>query len=391
MLSKIRSRPTTLRGPFGGNRHRHVVYKSPEIHTHKPVTCPAIIPASRRYHEIYKCRSFLRPQQQLLFSNHIHTKMSSHTFSRQLTRNTRYRLNNGQHIPVAAFGVYDIPLSQTFDMVYEALKQGYRHIDTAVEYGNEKESAQAVAQFVKDSQGKVKREEIWYTTKIYTTDHGYEKTKRAVADIASRVKPYIEYVDMILIHTPLSNKTKRIETWKALQEFNLDPANEVLRINTIGVSNFGIAHIEELLNWDGLVVEPAVDQIELHPWLPQIELREYLVRKNILIEAYSPLTTGYKLQDPELLELEHKYKIPRAEMLLKWSYIQGFIVIVKTATKSRVKQNLAVLPDPPSPADTLDDTSNQGKIDLDINIVEALDKPNAHESVVWGSDPTKFP
>lgn len=317
--------------------------------------------------------------------------MSTQTFSKQLTRSSRYRLNNGQHIPVAAFGVYNIPLSKTRQTVYEALKLGYRHIDTAVEYGNERESAQGIADFIKDSNGKVKREEIWYTTKIYTTDHGYEKTKKAVAEIASRVKQYIEYVDLILIHTPLSNKTKRIETWKALQELNLDPANDILRINTIGVSNFGIGHLEELFNWEGLVVTPAVNQIELHPWLPQLELREYLLKKNILVEAYSPLTTGFKLQDPELLELEHRYRIPRAEILQKWAYIQGAIVIVKSANPDRIKENLAILPEAPKSADTLDDTSNQGKVDLDINIIEALHKPDAHESVVWGSDPTQFP
>lgn len=317
--------------------------------------------------------------------------MSNITTSRQLTRTTKYRLNNGQHIPVAAYGVYAIPPAETHDLVYEALVQGYRHIDSAVVYGNEKESAQAIAKFIKDSNGKVQRGDIWFTTKIWNADHGYEETKAAVEAIAGRVKEYLGYVDMVLIHSPKTNKEKRIGTWKALQEFQHDPTNKVLQINTIGVSNYGKRHIEELLNWDGLVVQPAVDQLELHPWLPQIELREYLASHNILVEAYSPLTQGYKLLDPELLELEHRYRVPKAEILLKWSFLQGFIVLTKTAKKERIPENLAVLPEAKPPVDALDDTSHSGKIDLDINILEALNKPDSHEVLTWGNeDPTQY-
>lgn len=317
--------------------------------------------------------------------------MSNITTSRQLTRTTRYRLNNGQHIPVAGFGVYTVPKAETLDLVYEALVQGYRHIDSAVVYGNEEESAEAIAKFIKDSNGKVSRSDIWFTTKVFNHQQGYEETKQAIEEIASRVKKHIEYVDMVLIHSPLTNKEKRLGTWKALQEFVTDPANNVLRINTIGVSNYGKRHLEELFNWDGLVIHPAVDQVELHPWLPQIELREYLASHNILVEAYSPLTQGQKLQDPELLELEHKYKVPKIEILLKWSYLQGFIVLAKTSKKERIKQNLSVLPEAKAPADTLDDTSHSGKIDLDINILEALNKPDSNEIMSWGNvDPTKY-
>ncbi|GBL52097.1 hypothetical protein ACI3LY_005480 [Candidozyma auris] len=317
--------------------------------------------------------------------------MSNVVTSRQLTRATRYRLNNGQHIPVAGFGVYLVPKEQAEDLVYEALVQGYRHIDSAVIYGNEEQSARGIERFIKDSNGKVTRGDIWFTTKIWNAEQGYEETKKAVQGIASRVKKHIGYVDLVLIHSPKTSKEKRLGTWKALQEFVLDPANDVLQINTIGVSNFGAKHIDEILNWDGLVVPPAVDQLELHPWLPQVELREYLASHNILAEAYSPLTQGIKLQDPELLELEQKYRVPKAEILLKWSYLQGFIVLVKTVKKERIKENLSVLPDVKAPADALDDTSHSGKIDLDINILEALNKPDSHEVLTWGHvDPTQY-
>lgn len=314
--------------------------------------------------------------------------MSNLTTSIQITRQSRYRLNNGQQIPVTAFGCYDVPVEKTKELVYQALNAGYRHIDTAAGYGNEKEAAQAVAQFLKENPS-IDRQDIWFTTKIANSDHGYEETKKAVQRASEKVKEYIEYVDLVLIHSPKSNKEKRLGTWKALQEFVTDATNPVLNIKSIGVSNFGISHLEELLNWDGLLVKPVVNQLELHPWLPHLKLRKYLVEHDILAEAYSPLTQGFKLNDKELLELEAKYKIPKTEILLKWSFLQGFIVLVKTEKVERIKQNLSVLPDVEN--DELDHSTKLGKIDLDIEILETLDKPDSHEVLTWGNvDPTGY-
>lgn len=314
--------------------------------------------------------------------------MSNLTTSIQLTKQSKYKLNNGHHIPVIGFGCYEVPVEKSKELVYEALKAGYRHIDCAAGYGNEKETAQGVAAFLKENPD-VDRQDIWYTTKIRNQDHGYEETKKAVQKISDNVKEYIEYVDLVLIHSPKSNKEKRLGTWKALQEFVCDATNPVLNIKSIGVSNYGIAHLEELLNWDGLLVKPVVDQLELHPWLPQLKLRKYLVEHDILAEAYSPLTQGQKLNDKELLDLEAKYKIPKAEILLKWSFLQGFIVLVKSEKVERIKQNLGVLADGKS--DELDETTHLGKIDLDYEILEALDKPESHEVLTWGNvDPTTY-
>lgn len=316
--------------------------------------------------------------------------MTIQTVAKQLTRTTKYKLNNGQYIPVAGFGVYLLPPAETFNLVYEALLQGYRHIDSAVIYGNQKETAQAIAQFIKDHDD-VSREDIWFTTKIWNADHGYDETKKAVAQIAADVKLHIDYVDLVLVHSPLTNKEKRVGTWKALSEFTHNPNNGVLPIRTIGVSNYGVEHIEEILAIDGPVVVPAINQLELHPWLPRVALREYLTQKGIAIEAYSPLTQGQRLDDPELLELEHKYKIPKAEILLKWSYLQGFIVLAKTAKTERIKQNFEVLPEGHGTSDTLHEGSNLGKIDLDPNILGALDKPDSHEVLTWhNKDPTEY-
>lgn len=315
--------------------------------------------------------------------------MPLQTVAKQLTRTTKYRLNNGHHIPVAGFGVYQIPNEETPDLVYEALKQGYRHIDTAIMYGNQREVAQGIAKFLADHED-VTREDIWFTTKINNNDQGYEETKAAVARTADEVKEYIEYVDMFLIHSPYTSKAKRLETWKALQEFHTNPNNGVLQIRTIGVSNFGIHHIEELLLAEGFVVTPAVNQVELHPWLPKHKLREYAAKKGILLEAYMPLTRGEKFSDPMFTALCRKYNLQPAETLLKWSYLQGFIVLVKTSNKARVKENLAVLPPSHGTSDTLHEGSNLGKIDLDPGVLEEFEKFD-EEVFCWGRrDPCEY-
>lgn len=316
--------------------------------------------------------------------------MSNLTTSIQITRTSRHKLNNGYSIPVIGFGTYEIPKADTKELVYQALVDGYRHIDSAVGYQNEEEAAQGIQKFIADSNGEVTRKDIWFTTKITNQMHGYEKTQQEVEGIAKRVKKYIDYVDLVLIHSPKSSKELRLGTWKALQEYVSNPTNPVLNIHSIGVSNFGIKHIKELLEWDGLLVKPVLDQLELHPWSPQLKLREYLVENDLLVEAYSPLARGSKLNDPELLQLEHTYKVPKGEILLKWSFIQGFIVLVKSVNKDRIKQNISVLPEG-SHHDTLDDDTHFGKVDLDVNILDKLNKPDSHEITTWGGqDPTLY-
>ncbi|CAK7903371.1 NADPH-dependent D-xylose reductase II,III [[Candida] anglica] len=316
--------------------------------------------------------------------------MSNLTTAIQLTRNSTYKLNNGLSIPIAGYGVYQLDSKTTKDLVYRALEDGYRHIDSAAIYGNEKEAAEGIAAFLKDYP-KVSREDIWFTTKIWNEDQGYEETKKGVQKTADKVKPYIGYVDLFLLHSPLTSKDKRLGSWKALQEFVSDPSNDVLQIKSIGVSNFGIEHIEELLNWEGLSIKPVVNQLELHPWLPHLKLRKYCLSKDILLEAYSPLTQGHKLNDPELLSLEKKFGVPKVEILLKWSYLQGFIVLAKTEKFERIKQNLSVLPDGQVEDDQLEETKSFGKVDLEEEILQALDKPESHEVLCWGNkDPTEY-
>ncbi|EDK44237.1 conserved hypothetical protein [Lodderomyces elongisporus NRRL YB-4239] len=316
--------------------------------------------------------------------------MSNLTSAIQLTKESKYKLNNGLYIPVAGFGTYLIDNKKTSDLVYQALKDGYRHIDTAIVYKNQGEAAQGVAKFLKDYPD-VKREDIWFTTKIGNNNQGYEETKKAVELISQEVKQYIDYVDLILIHSPKTSKEKRLGTYKALQEFVANPNNDTLNVHSIGVSNYGVDHLEELFNWDGLLVNPVINQLELHPWLPRLELRKYLYEHDILVEAYSPLTQGQKLKDPWLLDLAKKYNISPIELLLKWSYLQGFIVLVKTENPKRIKENLDILPEAVKENDGLEETVRLGKIDLDVDLLEALNKPDSKEVLTWGGvDPTLY-
>lgn len=311
------------------------------------------------------------------------------TASIQLTQNSTFRLNNGLHIPVAAYGVYQLPPQDTIDLVYAALDAGYRHIDSADCYGNQGEAAQGIARFLK-ANPHVSRQDIWFTTKVYNTDHGYDKTMAALSRISAAVLPHIDYVDLVLIHSPLTSKKLRLETYKALQEVVQNPAHKVLSLKSIGVSNYGVKHLEELFAWSEFAVPPVVNQIEVHPWLPRVALRKYLAEKNIVPEAYSPLTQGVKLNSPDLLRLADKYKVDKIEMLLKWSYLQGLVVICKTSKRDRIKTNFGYLP-AKKIDDGLEENAILGVVDLAPELLQELDMPDSREVCTWGGvDPTEY-
>ncbi|CCH41748.1 hypothetical protein BN7_1287 [Wickerhamomyces ciferrii] len=276
-------------------------------------------------------------------------------------------LNDGNKIPVSGFGLYLTPPDETFKLTYEALKAGYRQIDSAKLYDNEKESAEGIAKFLKDFPN-VKRSEIFYTTKIFNDAHGYEEGKKGIQESLGRVAPYIDYIDLLLIHTPISNKEKRLGAWKALQE-----AVESGKVKSIGVSNYGTQHLDELYNWDGLKIKPSINQLELHPWLPRKDLQEYGKKHGFYLQAYAPLTQGQKFKDPDVVAIAEKHGYTAPEVLLAWSYYQGFIPIAKTATVGRIEGNYT----------TLD------RVKLDDEDLKKLDKPESYESLTYW-DPTLY-
>lgn len=251
-----------------------------------------------------------------------------------LTAQSTYILNNGVYIPVIALGVYKTGTNVAKQVVYDALELGYRHFDCADLYGNESEVGEGIAKWLKDTG--VKREEIFYTTKIFDAQQGYEEATKQIDVSLERVK-HLGYIDLMLIHSPLTSKAKRLGTWKALQE-----GVKAGKIKSIGVSNYGIHHLKELFEWDGYEIEPVVDQVELNPWLMRTELHDFCKSKNILLQAYSPLTRCMMFGDPTLVKLAEKYGKSPAQILIRWSLQMGFNVLPKSEKKTRLAQNLDV-------------------------------------------------
>lgn len=232
-------------------------------------------------------------------------------------------LNNGIKMPWVGFGTFKIKDKNTaISSVKEALRLGYRHIDTAAIYGNE----EAVGEAIKES--KVKREDIFLTSKLWNSEHDYDRALKAFDE--SLKKLGTDYLDLYLIHWPgKSNK----DTWKALEKLYKDG-----RIKAIGVSNFKVHHLEELINECDIV--PTVNQVEYHPEYPQTELHEFCKKHKIQLEAWGPLMQG-KIFDISLMkELSDKYGKTISQIALKWDLQMGVVTIPKSSTKARIKENM---------------------------------------------------
>ena len=290
--------------------------------------------------------------------------------------NSFVKLNSGYSIPRIGFGVCRIEPSEATESVFVALEAGYRHIDCARAYNNERDSVEGILKFLDKPGQTIKRENIFYTTRIWDEDQGYEKATAAIDAALDKLCGHskkdqtsrnLGYIDLVLIHDPLTNTKKRLGTWKALQE-----SLKTGKIKSIGVSNYGIPHLEELLNWDGLVIKPAVNQIELHPWLQRRELVGYLRERNIVPVAYSPLTRGKRFDDPKLVELAKRYNKSPAQILVKWSLQAGFVPLVKSVHPQRIKDNIDV-----------DD------FELSVEDFDKLGDKNENGYIIW--DPTVHP
>jgi diketogulonate reductase-like aldo/keto reductase len=239
------------------------------------------------------------------------------------------RLNSGHHIPQLGFGVFKVSPDQTRDVVLQALDAGYRLIDTAAMYRNEEGVGAALAA------ADVPRKDIFVTTKLNNDAHGYDAALRAFE--ASRTKLGVEYVDLYLIHWPLPAQDRYVETWKALIKLNEDGV-----ARSIGVSNFQAEHLERIIDETG--VTPALNQIELHPYLSQPQLREYDTSHGITTEAWSPIARGGGLlKDPVITSLAEKYGKTPAQLVIRWHIDLGNVVIPKSVTPQRILENFDVL------------------------------------------------
>ncbi|PNP44538.1 hypothetical protein TGAMA5MH_03667 [Trichoderma gamsii] len=239
-------------------------------------------------------------------------------------------LNDGNVIPQVALGVYKAPNGQeTEDAITAALDAGYRHIDSAARYANEEACGRAIRRWPEKT-GKP-REEIFVCSKLWDADHGYEATFNALCTSLDMMG--LEYLDLYLIHSPASDEQKRLESWRALET-----AQRLGKVKSIGVSNFGAAHIENLV--ENARVVPAVNQVEVHPFCQREALVDLCDKYGIKIEAYSPLARGNKLEDPTINAIAKKYGKTPAQVLLNWNAAQGNVVLPKSLTPSRIESNL---------------------------------------------------
>jgi len=238
------------------------------------------------------------------------------------------KLNNGLQIPQLGFGVWQVPNEEATPAVEEALKAGYRLIDTATVYGNEEGVGKALAA------SNVPREDLFITTKVWNSDQGYESTLKAFD--TSLEKLGLDYVDLYLIHWPTPKYDTYVDTYKALEKLYKDG-----RTKAIGVCNFDPEHLQRIM--DECEVKPTVNQVECHPYLQQNELKQFCKENDILLEAYSPLMNGQTvLQDEVIGQLAEKHGKTAAQIILRWHLQTDVIVIPKTVTPSRMSENLDV-------------------------------------------------
>ncbi len=267
------------------------------------------------------------------------------------------RLNNGVEMPILGFGVFQIhDLDETADCIKKALKHGYRSIDTAMIYGNE----EGVGKAIKESG--IKREDLFITTKLWNSDQGYTETLKAFE--SSMEKLMLNYLDLYLIHWPMPKKNKYIETWKALETLYGDG-----KVKAIGVSNFNISHLENIIMECNIV--PAVNQVEFHPWFLQTELFAYMKQKGIALEAWGPLGQGALLDNEILLEIAKKYNKTVAQVIIRWDIQKNVITIPKSSKEDRIASN----------ADVFDFKLS----DQDCKTIESLNKNHR-----IGPDPDEF-
>lgn len=296
----------------------------------------------------------------------------------ELTIETKLKLNDGHLIPQLGLGVWQIRAGAACEAaVLAALEAGYRHIDTAAMYGNEESVGAAVRR------SGIPREKIFVTTKLWNSDHG--NPERALDTSLRKLK--LDYVDLYLIHYPVR---ERRQSWRALETLQAKG-----KARSIGVSNFTIRHLMELL--DETKTVPAVNQVEFHPYLYQQDLLDFCVGKGIVIEAYSPLTKGERLKDSKLVAVAKKYtaaepqpaaprsrlllvdKLSRrseskstAQILIRWALQHGLVVIPKSANRRRIFEN----------ADVFD-------FEITAEDMQILDRFNENFRTCW--DPTNAP
>jgi 2,5-diketo-D-gluconate reductase A len=234
-------------------------------------------------------------------------------------------LNNGVDLPQVGLGVYKVPARDTEAVVTTGLEIGYRHVDTAKLYRNEAGVGAAI------TESGIDRADLFVTTKVWNDDHGYDSTLRAFD--ASMERLGLDYLDLYLIHWPSPEQDLYVETWKALEHLYAEH-----RVRSIGVSNFQPEHLQRLI--DETATVPAVNQVELHPWLQRRRLREFHAEQGIVTEAWSPIARAARLDDPVISRIADKHSITPAQVVLRWHLDVGNVIIPKSVHRERMVENI---------------------------------------------------
>ncbi len=230
-------------------------------------------------------------------------------------------------IPQFGLGVFQVPPEETTENVLLAIEAGYRHIDTASAYGNEAQVGHAIHASGLD------RSEFFVTTKCFNSDHGYDSATRALKTSLGQLE--LEHVDLYLIHWPVPSQDRYVETWQAFID-----AQQAGLARAIGVSNFQPAHLRRINDETG--VTPAVNQIELHPYLQQAGLRREHADRGIVTEAWSPLAQGLVLDDPAIASIADAHGKSPAQVVLRWHIQLGIVVFPKSVTAERIRENIDI-------------------------------------------------
>ncbi|KAK1982387.1 aldo/keto reductase [Colletotrichum cereale] len=279
---------------------------------------------------------------------------------------TRLTLTNGKTIPQIQLGLYMMSGREVTKSVPWALAAGYRGFDCAQMYRNEREAGKAIRDFLaggENSQG-LTREDIFYTTKLASNSASYDAVRESIKQSVN--VSGLGYVDLFLLHSPYGGKEARLTSWRAVED-----AIDAGEVKVGGVSNYGVAHIEELMASKPHIA-PVINQIEVHPFNTQTHIRETCAKHDIAIEAYAPLARGMRMKHPKILELSKKYGCTPAQLFVRWSLDHNMITLPKSVRQDRLIENA--------------DVSGFEISKEDLAAMDALD-----EHLVTDWDPTETP
>ncbi|HEY0294412.1 MAG TPA: aldo/keto reductase [Bordetella sp.] len=261
-------------------------------------------------------------------------------------------LNDGNRIPQFGLGVWQVPNDEANEAVQAALAAGYRAVDTAAIYGNE----EGVGSGLRAS--RLARKDLFITTKLWNSRHGYDEAHKAMDE--SLTKLGLAYVDLYLIHWPVAGSERFMDAWRAMIEMRADG-----RARSIGVSNFTQANLRQLIEGTGVV--PAVNQIELHPAFTQVDLRVFHAKHGIVTESWSPLGQGKMMDHPVLATIAGQHGKTPAQVMIRWHLQHGLVVIPKSVTPARIRENIDVFDFTLSAEDmaAIDDIPEAGRLGPD--------------------------